>query len=337
MLKGWVNTAEAACNVANKKGFKNTSCSWFEPPDLEWRPAWFPEDLNFRHVTGIKGHTSFRFKFLDANQEATTMPGVMLGRQTSESKRWRVYGLLPSLNLCKRCSNRFLRAVKDHDKGDVCPSLPKHEGRFKTAMIAAHRAFNGVVGREALGEEAWTEFQAAVRRNRESTACDVTAGQDEVPAARAVAAVAEPGPAGEEVELEDADESGWDDADVEICLDDLVVGELAIILSSEIPPNPSFQVVKVLATHYSRGSYDVQWYGDVPHIAAGKPERRKVKQSPLVEAATNQPYTTKDITNKVIVPKFRLTKGKKIPATVIRILQKHPDCPWDWDDDCCYE
>ena len=44
-----------------------------------------------------------------------------------------------------------------------------------------------------------------------------------------------------------------------------------------------------------------------------------------------------DIANKVLIPKFKLTKGGKIPADVLKKLQSAEDVPWDWDEDCSLE
>ena len=45
------------------------------------------------------------------------------------------------------------------------------------------------------------------------------------------------------------------------------------------------------------------------------------------------PRVDDDISNVILIPKFKLTKNGKIPAPVLKRLQAMEQCPWNWDDD----
>ena len=65
-------------------------------------------------------------------------------------------------------------------------------------------------------------------------------------------------------------------------MDDLEVNALAIIESGAEVPHPPFDVAKVLAKYYERGTYKVQYYGDYTNRSKNLAERRLCKQAPYV-------------------------------------------------------
>ena len=312
MLVGWVSTAEQACNVANAAGLKNTDVYWFKPPKFTWRPAWFPKDVTFRHIKGIRNCTSYQFKWMDEDGKECSEPGVMHGRTTSNSDQWVIWSLLSSQKWCKACANRFLRPVPAHDDGVDCPSAKRDVNKYRDEM-AAHHADSASRAVDAALKKKAPQYRQV---QKEKTAART---------GRLTAEVEELCPRGEDSEEEEAP----------VCLNDLVIGGFAIILSGEEAPEAPFGVVKIKGLDFELGTYDVHWHGDVQHRLSGKPERRLVKQGAMMFSNGRGAWVDKGLENKVIVPHFSLTDAGKIPNRVRKILQGHPDCPWDWEDDCC--
>ena len=268
--------------MANKRNFKNTSVYWFRPPKLAWRPRWFPDSVSFRHITGISQCTNFTFKFWDADGEEAFQPGFMLGRVTSEAKRWKMFPILPTLNVCKRCTERYLRPVSEHKDGADCLSLPKYLGQYKQEMRDRHAAMAQAVGSAALGKDGFEEYCDEVRPMILQNSEEVTVSEGDPESGAAVE---------EEKEDEASKASDWDDSEEEeVFLDDLEVNALAIIESGAEAPHPPFDVVKVLAKYYERGTYKVQYYGDYTNRSKDLAERRLCKQAPFKNKKDNSAW-----------------------------------------------
>ena len=112
---------------------------------------------------------------------------------------------------------------------------------------------------------------------------------------------------------------------------DLCVGKLAIIDSTEEPPEAPFSVAMITAIDPNDVDvYSVHWWGDPNN----RPQKRLCKPRALKFKTTNTKWVDHDLINRIIVPQFELNKSGKIPDRIRTILKRDPSCPWDWKNDC---
>ena len=114
------------------------------------------------------------------------------------------------------------------------------------------------------------------------------------------------------------------------------VGELIVIPLLEPCP---FGIAKVLSCTED-GDLTLQWYCNAQENIKGTylpgwltPARRNVYYAEAPREATHQPYTTaeEDFTmnqRDVLIHSFRLTKGNRVPAPLLRAIARHPLVWW---------